>query len=80
MNPELPDDYHEQKVRERNAFLKWLGKAAAILVALVLLDHLVFGYATIGTLFTSLVTIGFLVLLVQLIDAITSRSVSNNKD
>ncbi len=80
MNPELPDDYHEQKARERNAALKWIGKAALLIVVLVLLDQWFNGAATIGGLFKSLVLFGFAMFFVRFMDAITGRSVKNKKD
>ena len=80
MNPELPDDYHEQKVRERNAALKWLGKAAFLIVVLVLIERWIHGSATIGGLLKSLVLVGFLLFFFRFVDALTGRSTKNKKD
>lgn len=73
---DLPDDYHKQKVWERNAVLRWLWKPVLIVVA-ILGIHYLLGEGSIGDVLGSFLFVFVIWFIFRFMDALTGRDKTN---
>ena len=79
MNTELPDDYHQQKVRERNAVLKWLWKPVLIIAVIMGAQYLIGGEPIGGVLGSILFIFGYW-FIARFMDALTGRDKTDKSE